>query len=210
MILEELGGVLSQNMTTFSKYFLTWRLKLSHSKAVTIAFQLSNRNAKRQLAIYNNNNLLPFCTVPSYLGDKLDRSLTFLHHIEAKNKTLPKKLKSGVALLRQLAGSRWGADAKTLEIAAPSLMYSTFEYCAPICCRNAYTRLIGSVLNDAMCIANRCLCSTRTDCLPIPVGIQPAERCRQGATLPGIPQSDETQTPTLSVNGSVHYLMVCP
>ena len=73
-------------MTALSKYFQTWRLKLSHSKTVTTAFHLKNRNGKRGLAVYNSNNLLPFCTVPTYLGVKLDRFLTFRHHIESLRK----------------------------------------------------------------------------------------------------------------------------
>ena len=50
------------------------------------AFHLNNRKAKRKLAVYDNNNILPFCTVPTFLGTKLVRSLTFRHHIEALRK----------------------------------------------------------------------------------------------------------------------------
>ena len=63
---------------------------------------------------------------------------------------LRKKLTTRVALLRRLAGSGWGAGAKTLRIATLSLIYSTAEYCAPVWCRSTHTRLIDSVLNDAL------------------------------------------------------------
>ena len=116
---------------------------------------------------------MPFCTVPRYLGVKLDRSLTYRHHLE----TLRKKLTTRVALLRRLAESGLGAGAKSLRIAALSLVYSTTEYCAPVWCHSAYTRLIDSVLNDALCIDTGCLRSTPTDYLPILAGIQPAELC---------------------------------
>ena len=43
--------------------------------------------------------------------------------------------------------------------------------------------LTGNVLNDAMSIVTKWLFSTPTDCLSIPLGIQPAEVCQQGATL---------------------------
>ena len=89
---------------------------------------------------------VPFCRVPTYLGVKLDRSPTFRHHLEASRK----KLTTRVALMRRLAGSGWGAGAKTLRTAALSLVYSTAEYCAPVWCRSAHTRLIDSVLNDAL------------------------------------------------------------
>ena len=62
-----------------------------------------------------------------------------------------------------------------MRTAALSLVYFTAEYCAPVWCRSAHTRLIDSVLNDALRIV--------TGCLPILAGIQPAELRRRGATL---------------------------
>ena len=97
---KTLEDTLSQDMTTLSAYLQTWRLKLSHTKTVTTAFYLNNREAKRELKIFNNGKLLPYCPTPTYLGVKLDRSLTFRHHLEA----LRKKLSTRVTLLRRLAG----------------------------------------------------------------------------------------------------------
>ena len=79
--------------------------------------------------------------------------------------------------MRRLAGSGWGAGAKTLRTAALSLVYSTAEY------RSAHTRLIDSVLNDALRIVTGCLHPTPTDYLPVLAGIQPVELRRLGATL---------------------------
>ena len=111
---------------------------------------------------------------------KLDRSLTFRHHLVV----LRKKLSSRVTLLRRLVGSGWGAGAKTLRIATLSPVYSAAEYCAPVWCRSAHTRLIDSVLNDALRIlVTGCLRPTPTDHLPVLSGIQPAELRRMGATL---------------------------
>ena len=80
-------------------------------------------------------------------------------------------------------GSGWGAGAKTLRITTLSLVYSTAEYCAPVRCRSAHTRLIDSVLNDALRIVTGCLRPTPTDHLLILSGIQPAEFRRMAATL---------------------------
>ena len=176
---KDLERTLSQDMFTLSAYLQTWRLKLGHTKTVTAAFHLYNREAKRELKVYNNDRLLPFCSTPTYLGVKLDRSLTFRHHLMA----LRIKLSSRVTLLRRLVGSGWGAGAKTLRIATLSLVYSTTEYCAPVWFRSAHTRLIDSVLNDALHIVTGCLRPTPTDHLPILSGIQPAELRRLGATL---------------------------
>ena len=175
---KDLEGTLSQNINQHLAYLQTWRLKLSHTKTVTAAFHLNNREAKRELKVYTGG-FLPFCPTPTYLGVKLDRSLTFRHHLVA----LRKKLSSRVTLLRRLVGSGWGAGAKTLRIATLSLVYSTAEYCAPVWCRSAHTRLIDSVLNDALRIVTGCLHPTPTDHLPVLSGIQPAELRRLGATL---------------------------
>ena len=94
-----------------------------------------------------------------------------------------KKLSLHVTLLRRLVGSGWGAGDKTLCIATLSLVYSTAEYCAPVWCRSAHTRLIDSVLNDALHIVTGCLRPTPTNYLPVLSGIQPAELRQMGATL---------------------------
>ena len=146
---------------------------------MTAAFYLNNREAKRELKVYNNGRLLPFCPTPTYLGVKLDRLLTFCHDLVASCK----KLSSRITLLRRLVGSGLGAGAKTLRIANLSLVRSTAEYCAPVWCCSAHTRLIDSVLNDALRIVTGCLRPTPTDHLPVLSGIQPAELHRMGATL---------------------------
>ena len=84
--------------------------------------------------VYNNARLLPFCPTPTYFGVKLDRSLTFRHHLVA----LRKKLSSRVTLMRRLVGSGWGAGAKTIKtlwntdyrnIKQPSLRYLIISLC---------------------------------------------------------------------------------
>ena len=87
---RDLEETLSQDMPTLSAYLQTWRLKLSHTTMVTAAFYLNNREAKRELKVYNNGTLLSFCPTPAYLGVKLDRSLTFRHHLVALGKNYPR------------------------------------------------------------------------------------------------------------------------
>ena len=160
---KEFKGTLCQDMSTLSSYLQTWRLKLCHTKTVTVAFHLNNRETKRELKVYNNDKLLAFCPIPTYLGVKLDRSLTFRHHLVA----LHKKLSSCITLLRQLMGSGWGAGAKTLCIATLSVVYSAADYCAPVWCCSAHTRLIDNVLKDALRIVTGCLHPTPMDHLPV-------------------------------------------
>ena len=103
----------------------------------------------------------------------------FRHHLVA----LRKKLFLRVTLLRRLAGSGWDASAKTLRIATLSLVYSTAEYCALVWCRSAHTRLIDSVLNNALRIITGCLRPTPMDHLPILSGIQPGIRLEATLSL---------------------------
>jgi len=93
--------------------FQVWRykLKLSTTKTASAAFHLNNMEAKRELKVKYNNETLPFCSEPKYLGVTLDRSLTYRRHLES----LRKKLTSRIALLRRSAGSGWGAGATTLQ-----------------------------------------------------------------------------------------------
>ena len=141
-----LEETLSQDMATLSAYLKTCRLKLSHAKTMMAAFHLHNQVAKREVEVYTNGKLLPFHPVPTYLGVKLDRSLTFRHHLE----TLPKKLATCIMLLRQLARSRWSTGTKTLCTAALSLVYITPEYCIQVWCHRTHTRLVDNVLNDTL------------------------------------------------------------
>ena len=109
----------------------------------------------------------------------MDRSLTYRRHLES----LRKKLTSRVALLRRLAGSGWCAEATMLRTATIALAHSTAEYCTPVWCRSAHTRLTDPTINDALRIVTGCLRPTPADNLPILAGIQPAEPRRIGATL---------------------------
>ena len=139
------------------------------------AFHLNNREAKRELKVYSNGRFLLFCPlgkagqiahVSSPLNGIAQKTILARHTAEAT---------------RGLGMGCYGA--KTLRIATLSLVYSTAEYCAPVWCRSAYTRLIDSVLNDALHIVSGCLRPTPTDHLPILSGIQPAELRRMGTTL---------------------------
>jgi len=113
-------GALNKDMATLVEYLQTWKLKLSTTKTVWAVFHL-NKEAKRELKVYFNNETLPFCSEPKYLGVTLDRSLTYRRHLES----FRKKLTSRVALLRRLAGSGCGAGATTRRTATLALVHST-------------------------------------------------------------------------------------
>jgi len=74
--------VLSKDMATIGKYLQTWKLKLSTTKTVYVVFHLNNKETKCELKVNFNNETLPFCSEPKYLGVTLDRSLTYRQHLE--------------------------------------------------------------------------------------------------------------------------------
>jgi len=89
----------------------------STTKTVSAAFHLNNKEAKRVLKVKYNNETLPFCSEPKYLGVTLDKSITYCWHLES----LRNKLTSRVALLR------WLARATSPRIATLALVHSTAE-----------------------------------------------------------------------------------
>ena len=103
---EKIEAGLTADMTIMSTYLRNWRLKLSIGKTLACVFHLNNREAKRELKVEVDNKFLQFQTAPTYLGVKLDRSLTYRQHLEC----LKAKTTSRVALIRRLAGTRRGRD----------------------------------------------------------------------------------------------------
>ena len=168
---QSLEGTLTQEMATLSSHLQKWKLKLSTTKAVTAAFHLYNKEATRELKVAAEGRILPFSAEQTYLGVKLDRLLTYRQHLES----LRKKLTTRIGLFRCLAGSSWGAGARTLRIATLALIHSAAEYCAPVWSRSAHTRLIDKPINDALRLMTGCLRPTPTYNLFVPSGITPTE-----------------------------------
>ena len=155
-----LEGTLSQDMTTLSAYFQTWRLKLSHIKMVTAAFYLNNREIKR------------VCPTPTYHGVKLDRSLAFRHHLVALHKKTIFARYTAEATCRIRMGCWCQNTAHSCPIFG---LLNSLHNCSSVWCSSAHTHLINSVLNDALRIVTGYVHPTPTDHLLIFSGIQSAE-----------------------------------
>jgi len=122
-------------------------LKLSTTKTVSAVYHLNNKEDKRELKVKYNNETLPFCSEPKYLGVTLDRSFMYRRHLEL----LCKNLTSRAAFLRRLAGSGKGAGATTLRTATLALVHSTAEHCTPVC---ATVLIPASLTPPSMTLAN--------------------------------------------------------
>ena len=167
------------DMTILSTYLENWRLKLSIAKTMSSVFHLHNREANREINITVNGNRLQFQSAPTYLGVKLDRTLSFRQHLE----NLSAKTTARVALIRRLAGTTWGAATKTLKVSSLALVYSAAEYCAPVWCRSSHTKKLDTMLNSAMRTVSVCLWATPVNHLTILSGIAPPTLRREAAVL---------------------------
>jgi len=64
-------------------------------------------------------------------------------------------------------------EQQRCEIATLALMHSIAEYCAPVWCHSAHTRLIDHTINDALRIVTGCMRPTPAHNFHILAGIQP-------------------------------------
>ena len=97
---------LPQDMSILSSWLKQWRLKLSEAKTVSSTFHLNNREAKGELNVNICGRRLTCHRTPTYLGVKLDRTLTYNEHLTA----LRGKVMARAALIRRLAGTSCGTS----------------------------------------------------------------------------------------------------
>ncbi|XP_072039193.1 uncharacterized protein [Amphiura filiformis] len=174
-------------MDTLDTYLYQWRLKLSVAKTVSSAFHLNNREANRELNVTIKSKRLNFEACPTYLGVKLDRALTYRQHLV----NLRDKVTARCALIRHLAGTSWGASAKTLRTSTLALVYAPAEYCAPVWSRSHHTHQVDTGLNEAMRTVSGCLRPTPTEQLPVLAGIPPPDIRRKAASVAIALRSEE-------------------
>ena len=154
---------LNEDMAILSIYFKKWHLKLNLGKT----FHLNNRKTARKLSIIVDKARLQFQSVPTYLGVKLDKTLTFKQHLES----VKAKTTNRVALICFLAGTTWGAATKTLRTSTQALVFSAVEYCAPVWSHSHHVKKLDITLNIAMRTISGTLQATPVNQLPILAGI---------------------------------------
>ncbi|KAJ3608394.1 hypothetical protein NHX12_025441 [Muraenolepis orangiensis] len=130
---------LNQDMSILAAYLRKWRLQLSTGKTVSAAYHLCNGEAKRELSVSVDNKRLEHQLAPKYLGVRLDRTLSYKRHLEE----VRAKVTARVSLIRRLAGTTWGASARTLRISTQALVFSAAEYCAPVWSRSPHVKKEG-------------------------------------------------------------------
>ena len=98
---QEIEQSLSSDLVIPNKFFNNWRLSPNCSKTEVSCFHLCNSDKKRELRVSFNGTFLRHNSNPTYLGVKLDTSLTYKFQIEK----LVQKLKTRVNLIQKLAGT---------------------------------------------------------------------------------------------------------
>jgi len=139
----------------------------------------NTRDVERRLNISVDSNAIEFNPNPTYLGVKLDRSLTFKPHLTS----VPQKVLSRCALLNRLAGTGWGASVRTLRTSSLALVYPTADYCSPAWSRSRNRKEVDVAINSALRTNTGYLKPTPTQYLPILAGIAPASVRRNAVTL---------------------------
>lgn len=118
-----------------------------------------------------------FC--PKYLGNDLDRSLTFKTLL---TKTAA-KLRSRNNIAQKLTGTSWGASAHVLRTTILGLVYPTAEYCASVWMNSAHTNKIDVQLNQSMRLITGSIQSTPLYWLPTLSDIAPPDLRRKNILI---------------------------
>ena len=168
---QEVEKQIEEALGELTHYYRSNSLRANPDKTQVTAFHLRNREAKRSLQVSWNGLDLENTDTPKYLGVTLDRTLSYKTHIH----NTKMKVATRNNLLKKLANSRWGTNARTIRTTALALCYSTAEYAAPVWERSAYAHLLNTELNQACRAITGCLRPTNVENLYLLAGIAPPE-----------------------------------
>ena len=168
---QEVEQQIEEALGELTHYYRSNSLRANPDKTQVTAFHLRNREAKRSLQVSWNGVDLENTDTPKYLGVTLDRTLSYKTHIH----NTKMKVATRNNLLKKLANSRWGTNARTIRTTALALCYSTAEYAAPVWERSAYAHLLNPELNKACRAITGCLRPTNVENLYLLAGIAPPE-----------------------------------
>ena len=102
-------------------------------------------------------------------------------------------------LLKKLANSKWGTNARTFRTTALALCYSTAEYVPPVWARSSHTNKLNPVLNQACRSITGCVKPTKVEDLYLNAGIAPPDIRREVCAR--VERSKQTKDERISLFG---------
>ena len=124
---EEVETTLGDALAGLTPYYAVNHLRANPEKTQISTFHLKNRDEQRELKVVWHGKLLTYSHKPVCLGVTQDRCLKYKHHI-AKTKA---KTGARNSILKKLANTNWGTDARTIRTTALALCFSSAEYASP-------------------------------------------------------------------------------
>ena len=137
---------MQESMNSISEWANRWLVTINRIKTVATCFSLSPNKEKFSLQI--DGEEVPQQDTPTYLGVTLDRKLTWTPHISVmENKSMRK-----MAIMKKLAGTRWGANSRILKQAYTGSVRPHLEYASTSWSTAARTNTakLGKVQNAAL------------------------------------------------------------
>lgn len=162
-----------------AKWATDWCVTINTLKTVATCFSLSNIKEKIKLTV--NNQEIPLEETPTYLGVKLDKKLTWNPHIQQSEKRAIKRL----AIMKKLAGTKWGASSTILKQVYTGNVRPVMEYGSAAWSTAAVsnTGKLDRVQNTAMRIMTGGLKTTPINKLETATGLLPLNQRRDEKVL---------------------------
>lgn len=99
-------------------------------------FHLYNKEATREINIVVKDARLLSQSSPTYLGVKLDRTLSFKQHLDSVKANTTTR----ATLICRLSGTTCGATTKTMHISTEALVFTAAKYCASVWSRSPHVK----------------------------------------------------------------------
>jgi len=108
-------------LNKLTEWLYKWRLKMNTSKCNYIVF---TKGKSKKLKLIFNNQLIPFCENPKFLGVVFDKTLNFSRHYENLRMRALKRLN----MIKIFSHRSWGLNTRTLKCIYTALVGSLFDY----------------------------------------------------------------------------------
>ena len=146
------------------------KLTLNTRKCEVSFFSPSTHEARWRPTVTLGNETLGFNATPSFLGVKLDRSLSFVPHTEKVAATVVNRCR----LLGALAGRSWGQARAPMSRTCRALVRSVMDYCGAAWqpwLSNTSIEKLERAQNRSLRVVTGQLASTPVECLRLEAGV---------------------------------------